>query len=529
MVQSKPKSKSKSSRLSNQSLVNKNLNSLPPGSSPTSSSSIPLLSPLSTYLSAVRVNDFTVFSSLPFSHFPSLCSEFFSLRTSEGRSIIHSMEQLNPFTNRFLNWCNQFPQFSTLLLSLDSYGQSFLHYLINYNRFSLVRWFFFHRYLEPFLSSSSLDHSNSLSLLPIDSFPLPSSDLFSRLSELISVFSFTDLSGKFCFHLIESAEMFDLISELISSFRTIANWWPIESERILLQSSLLFNFDWNLQSSIGLESLLMAAARKNLIQLADRLINIENRSIRLNSVNSFGRSALHLACESGYLELVKLFVSSFSLSSPLFFEFLFQVDFSGFSALHFACLGSYPEHESHTSLVFYLLSLGFPVNSRSNTGLTPLHVCTDTPAARLLVKFGADLNARDDQGAAPIHYASHENSVFLLELNQLIDSDSLPVDPEPIDFFGRSPLHLAVEEDKIFLLVRSGCSINRVDNQGRTPLDCAIETEREEVERAIKAIKGAKTAKQIEREEMSKRMIKQVGRISSWFIGLMIAGIIKRK
>ena len=79
-------------------------------------------------------------------------------------------------------------------------------------------------------------------------------------------------------------------------------------------------------------------------------------------------------------------------------------------------------HESHTLCIDHLLACGAAVNAREAQGLTALHVCSDTPAARRLVAAGAEVQGRDGSGRMPIHYASHENTIMLLE-------EGSPVDP----------------------------------------------------------------------------------------------------
>jgi ankyrin repeat protein len=126
---------------------------------------------------------------------------------------------------------------------------------------------------------------------------------------------------------------------------------------------------------------------------------------------------------------------------------------------------------------------------------------------------GAPLNAADDSGCTPLHYCSHENAVFLLELN---DPAAEPrVLPEPLDHAGRSPLHLAVEEDKVFLLVRSGCDINRMDASGNTPLDDAIETGRVEVENAIRSFPRAATSRQLATQQTNRGILRMAIRVAA--------------
>jgi ankyrin repeat protein len=133
-------------------------------------------------------------------------------------------------------------------------------------------------------------------------------------------------------------------------------------------------------------------------------------------------------------------------------------------------------HESHSLIIAHLLTFPIQINAKERQGLTPLHVCTDTPAARLLVKSGADVRARDEGGKVAIHYASHENTIMLIEEGSEVD---------PRDDRGRTPLHVVTEGDKVEYLLGKGADVNARDDEGKTPLDWAREVERWDVAQVI--------------------------------------------
>ena len=189
-----------------------------------------------------------------------------------------------------------------------------------------------------------------------------------------------------------------------------------------------------------------------------------------------GRSSTHYACENGHMDVLRLLLAVAPQSAG-------QADAAGWTPLHFAALGAWPMHESHSDVVALLTARGVDPAPRDAQGLTPLHVCTDTPAARVLVAAGAPLEAADGLGRVPLHYASHENSIMLLEEGAAVD---------PRDRLGRSPLHTCTEGDKVDYLVLRGADVNAVDVDGQTPLDWALEAERLDVAEALQRRGGVR-------------------------------------
>ena len=181
--------------------------------------------------------------------------------------------------------------------------------------------------------------------------------------------------------------------------------------------------------------------------------------------NAEGRTPLHHACERGHRRIVQMLldaqsgaqaaeagssaptdasaasgsaaaaVAADSAAAAAVSAAINRPDDSGWTSLHLACLGSAPEHESHTPLVALLLSRGAAVSARDVSGLQALHVCTDTSALRLLLAGGADPLARDDDARLPLHYQTADSSVVLLEA---AGSEAEHVDAR--DRYERTPL-----------------------------------------------------------------------------------------
>jgi ankyrin repeat protein len=244
--------------------------------------------------------------------------------------------------------------------------------------------------------------------------------------------------------------------------------------------------DLHAQNNAG-DSALHMAARAGRFELAEALLLQRRANPALR--NKAGKNALHVACEYGRKDIVTLLLSPEVRNSrapekegedePLDIN---AADVSGWTALHMACLGGHPEHESFTSIVQLLLEHGANVHAADVTGLQALHVCTDTSAVRLLLAAGADASARDVDGRTPLLYLSTDSAVVLLE--------EAGADRDAADRYGRTALHLAAEPDKALFLVRKGAEVDRRDKQGQTPLDMALLSERPEVAARLRELGG---------------------------------------
>ena len=121
--------------------------------------------------------------------------------------------------------------------------------------------------------------------------------------------------------------------------------------------------------------------------------------------------------------------------------------------LHRAASADFPK------MVKSLIKLGFSPSARNEDGATPLHSAAtnmDRDTIKALLSSGKrkpDLNARDVVGNTPLH------AVFR-EIHTIIpDGD-------------RAPVFLT---DTLSILVESGASLSVRNNQGKTPLDLAVE------------------------------------------------------
>lgn len=157
-------------------------------------------------------------------------------------------------------------------------------------------------------------------------------------------------------------------------------------------------------------------------------------------------------------------------------------DNSGNTCLHLASLrASDPFH-----IVKLLLQNGAIINGRNKRGETCLHALqhrvesvTDAEQLfQLLHRHGADFNIRDNTGNTPLHLirwdAKWTVSVALVKQPGL--------DLNARNRWGKTPLHIVALERQFHiavLLVSGGADVNSIDNDGRTPLDEAIQGEDE--------------------------------------------------
>ena len=216
----------------------------------------------------------------------------------------------------------------------------------------------------------------------------------------------------------------------------------------------------------------------------------------VNMTCKTGQTPLMCAClEGGRLDNIKRLFELGADSQ--------QLDYDGWSALHFAARDSSPE------IIEYLFSLGMTVNMTCKTGQTPM-MCACLEGGRLdnikrLLELGADIQQLDYDGWSALHFAARDSSPeiieYLLSLGMTVNMTcktgqtplmcacleggrldnikrlfELGADIKQLDYDGWSALHFAARDSSpeiIEYLLSLGMTVNMTDKSGRTPLMCA--------------------------------------------------------
>lgn len=214
--------------------------------------------------------------------------------------------------------------------------------------------------------------------------------------------------------------------------------------------------------------------------------------------DSQSRSALHMAVDEGFLEIVQTFIQNRSNleirdrygRTPLhrgvqfshIIEALLQAgavvdaqDYQGETALcNAVACGA---RESVEILIRNHANVNKVSLARRTMGMMPLHYAAQLEyghdIALLLINNGAQINRTDDKGNTPLHYASQHggNKTVLLLIQNSADVNARNTK-------GQTNLHLAAEwgQEKVALtLIEYHADVNVQDNLGKTPLHIAAE------------------------------------------------------
>ncbi|KAM9979763.1 hypothetical protein ACTFIZ_006024 [Dictyostelium cf. discoideum] len=250
------------------------------------------------------------------------------------------------------------------------------------------------------------------------------------------------------------------------------------------------------QLNVYSETALHNAIDGNHFQIASLLVD-SGANVKIS--NSFERSPLHLACAKMNFPLIKKLASK---GSPIN-----KQDFKGLTPLMIACQnkGNISDEalEGEDNPISILLQNGADPKIVDSKKRNALHYSINASGADtnssfeiedLLIKHKAPLNEVDYLGRTPLHYAFIKIGSRFIDngtsydpvqvVSSLCSFETIQIDKP--DKFGRSPLFYACQHGSTvsaLLLIQRKADINRVDEDGNTPLaitllfkhpDCAI-------------------------------------------------------
>ena len=144
----------------------------------------------------------------------------------------------------------------------------------------------------------------------------------------------------------------------------------------------------------------------------------------------------------------------------------------------------YSQYETHDNIldavtyndfdtVKRLIKEGVDLNTKDDSGNTPLHWASSVSMAELLLKNGADIHSRNNMGGTPLHTASSWGRSNIVSFFIAQGADIHAKD----EFGGDMPIHYAAKGGDIAtirVLIKAGSNINEKNNSGSTPIFNAI-------------------------------------------------------
>ena len=221
---------------------------------------------------------------------------------------------------------------------------------------------------------------------------------------------------------------------------------------------------------------------------------LENNLVDIDTANSCGNSALHLACLNQDEEAVELLLrfntnvnaQNLERITPLHMaaatgnvnivaslieagaDISISVDSSGCTALHDAC------NNGSAEVARILIEHGADLDAKNEYDNTPLHRCCSnghTEAAMLLIDRGAKVDAQGVNARYPLHYAAANGHVEIMKC--LLDKGA---DLNVFDSRNFAPLHRACNdghEAAAEFLIDQGVDLNAISQEGSTVLHIA--------------------------------------------------------
>ena len=201
---------------------------------------------------------------------------------------------------------------------------------------------------------------------------------------------------------------------------------------------------------------------------------LEDDRINANKPDGWGNPVLHQATLNNDLEIVTELLKSSKVDADLANE-------HGYTALHLAA------YHGHVKVVAKLLSSGkVSVNKRNALGETVLHLAIENDGnnsvqvvTTLLSNEDIDVNVKDKEENTILHVAARfgcSEAIDVLLRNERVGINTVNVQ-------GNTALHCAAENDRvkaIIVLLEKGIEPSRKNKQGKTALQLALSTGKDE-------------------------------------------------
>lgn len=243
-------------------------------------------------------------------------------------------------------------------------------------------------------------------------------------------------------------------------------WTPLHTAAVNTKNGGMIN----LLIDSGAHVKALAADGKSLLHLvafnSEKSVveTILSLGLDINGLDEYGSTPLQYAVRyNENIEVIKLLIASGGDIKAVTPE--------GGTLLHFAVLNS------KIAVAQYILTLGLDINSMEKNGCTPLHYAAkegkNVEVVKLLVELGADVKAVTKAGASILHYAALNSEITIVQYVL-----GLGLDINSIDEEGWTPLHCAMGENTnmgvVKILLESGADADIKTVDGQTPLHFAM-------------------------------------------------------
>ncbi|KAH0633946.1 hypothetical protein KY285_036697 [Solanum tuberosum] len=241
---------------------------------------------------------------------------------------------------------------------------------------------------------------------------------------------------------------------------------------------VLIEFGYTIDNSA--DRFLHYAAATDRVDLME-ILCLGYADIDLNSIDSQGRTPLHIAAIHGHVEVIQFLVSVGSDTDML--------DTQGWTPLHFAA------HQGHVEAVGVLLNhSNFAKYVVTKQGKTAYELAIDKGHSKLYdvlllgdtlhraarkgdvaeikkcIAEGANVNGKDQNGWTPLHRAAFKGRV---EVVKVLVNNRAKLDI--VDYVGYTPLHLAIEagqKDVAMYLIAQGAKANLKSFKAKEMVSC---------------------------------------------------------